>query len=98
EKKRMRFRVGLHCGNVVGGIIGENKYSYDLWGDAVNTASRMETYSEPGHVHASTEFIEVVKKQTEIMQDHPVPFMIVKREPIHVKGKGIMQTYFIEPA
>lgn len=97
EKKKMRFRVGLHCGNVVGGIIGENKYSYDLWGDAVNTASRMETYSEPGHVHASTEFIEVVKRQSEIVQDHPVPFMIVKREPIHVKGKGIMQTYFIEP-
>lgn len=97
EKKKMWFRVGLHCGNVVGGIIGENKYSYDLWGDAVNTASRMETYSEPGHVHASTEFIEVVKRQSEIVQDHPVPFMIVKREPIHVKGKGILQTYFIEP-
>ena len=97
EKKKMWFRVGLHCGNVVGGIIGENKYSYDLWGDAVNTASRMETYSEPGHVHASTEFIEVVKRQSEIVQDHPVPFMIVKREPIDVKGKGIMQTYFIEP-
>jgi len=97
EKKKMRFRVGLHCGNVVGGIIGENKYSYDLWGDAVNTASRMETYSEPGHVHASTEFIEIVKKQSETITEHPIPFLIVKREPIHVKGKGIMQTYFIEP-
>lgn len=63
----------------------------------MNTASRMETYSEPGHVHASTEFIEVVKRQSEIVQEHTVPFMIVKREPIHIKGKGIMQTYFIEP-
>ena len=98
EKKRMRFRVGLHCGNVVGGIIGENKYSYDLWGDAVNTASRMETYSEPGHVHASTEFIEVAKKQMESLNELLIPFVITKREPLQIKGKGIMQTYFIDPA
>ena len=98
EKKRMSFRVGLHCGNVVGGIIGENKYSYDLWGDAVNTASRMETYSEPGHVHASTEFIEVAKKQMESLNELPIPFVITKREPLQIKGKGIMQTYFIDPA
>ena len=98
EKKLMRFRVGLHCGNVVGGIIGENKYSYDLWGDAVNTASRMETYSEPGHVHASLEFIEIARQQSDLVTEQEMPFMIVKREPIHVKGKGIMQTYFIEPA
>jgi len=51
------IRIGLHCGSVVAGIIGEAKFAFDLWGDAVNTASRMESHGEAGKIHVSEEFV-----------------------------------------
>jgi adenylate cyclase len=55
---KVMIRIGLHSGSVVAGIIGENKFAYDMWGDAVNTASRMESHGEAGKIHVSEEFLK----------------------------------------
>ncbi|MFN8359915.1 MAG: adenylate/guanylate cyclase domain-containing protein [Candidatus Kapaibacterium sp.] len=83
----LQFRIGLHCGTVVSGVIGENKYSYDLWGDAVNTASRMESHGEAGKIHVSEDFKLAAGEK----------YTFVDRGIIDIKGKGKMKTYFLLP-
>ncbi|HNH09717.1 MAG TPA: adenylate/guanylate cyclase domain-containing protein, partial [Leptospiraceae bacterium] len=79
------IRVGIHTGSVVAGVIGKTKFVYDLWGDAVNTASRMESHGMPGKVHCS----ESVQSR---LQDK---FSFEDRGIIEVKGKGPMHTFFV---
>ena len=50
----LQLRMGIHCGSAVAGVIGKRKFTYDLWGDSVNTASRMESHGLPSRVHVST--------------------------------------------
>ncbi|MBL7998355.1 MAG: tetratricopeptide repeat protein [Candidatus Kapabacteria bacterium] len=92
---KVSIRIGLHTGNVVAGIIGENKFAYDMWGDAVNTASRMESHGEAGKIHVSDDFRTAVKtcRGTSL---HSIEF--VERGDLAIKGKGIMKTYFLERA
>jgi class 3 adenylate cyclase len=78
----IEIRIGIHTGVVVAGIIGKNKYTYDLWGDAVNVASRMESHSQAGRIHISEEFAKSIELNP--------TFTVIPRGEITIKGKGTM--------
>jgi class 3 adenylate cyclase len=88
DMKDIEIRIGIHTGEIVAGIIGKNKYTYDLWGDAVNVASRMESYSEAGRIHISEAFAKSIVQHAE--------FSLIPRGEITVKGKGTMKTFWLE--
>lgn len=79
------LRVGIHTGPVVTGVVGKRKYAYDVWGDTVNIASRLETASEPGRVNISAYTYHLVRDE----------FPCEYRGRINVKGKGEMDMYFV---
>lgn len=81
-----RMRVGIHTGPAVAGVIGAKKFAYDIWGDTVNTASRMESSCEPGRVNISEATYDLVKNK----------FNCTSRGEIEVKGKGKVGMYFVE--
>jgi guanylate cyclase len=78
-------RIGIHVGPVIAGVIGSKKFSYDIWGDAVNTASRMESSGEPGKIQISQRFYEHIK------DDYQCEY----RGQTEIKGKGMMNLYFL---
>ena len=81
----MQLRVGVHTGPVVAGVIGTQKFSYDLWGDTVNLASRMESHGVDGAVHVSAAVYERLRGQ----------YAFAERGLIPVKGKGDLTTYLL---
>ncbi len=81
-----KIRVGIHTGPVVAGVIGKNKFNYDLWGDAVNVASRMESHGIPGGIQVSEATYHFIKDK----------FIFERRGPIEIKGKGEMVTYLLK--
>ena len=80
------LRLGLHSGPLVAGVIGKNKFVYDLWGDTVNVASRMESHGKPGRIHISDATQRLLRDR----------FDCERRGEIEVKGRGKMTTYFLQ--
>lgn len=81
----LQMRFGIHTGTVVAGVIGKRKFSYDLWGDTVNVAARMEAHGIPGEIHVTAE----VRHR---LDGH---YRFQSRGPIEVKGKGTMETFLL---
>jgi adenylate cyclase len=80
------IRIGIHSGPVVAGIVGVKKFAYDIWGDTVNTAARMEQKSEAGKINISQTTYEIVKDK----------YNCTYRGEIEAKNKGMMKMYFVE--
>jgi class 3 adenylate cyclase len=83
--RRWRIRLGLHAGPIVAGIVGSSKFAYDVWGDTVNTASRLETTSVPGRIHVSADLARRLEPA----------FVVERRGMIDLKGKGSSETYWL---
>lgn len=79
-----QLRIGIHTGHLVAGVIGENKFAYDVWGDTVNTASRMESSGTPGEINISATTYERVKTYMECEY----------RGEVAAKNKGTVPMYF----
>jgi class 3 adenylate cyclase/CheY-like chemotaxis protein len=79
------LRIGLHCGPAIAGVIGRRKLFYDVWGDTINVASRLESHGVPGRVHVSSD----VRARLE------PAFVLEERGPIELKGRGRMVTHFV---
>ncbi|RYD93469.1 MAG: adenylate/guanylate cyclase domain-containing protein, partial [Sphingobacteriales bacterium] len=79
------IRIGIHSGSLIAGIVGVKKFAYDIWGDTVNTAARMEQNSAPGKINIS-EHTQLLVKAT---------FDCTYRGKLQVKGKGEMDMYFV---
>ena len=82
---QFQIRIGLNCGPVTAGVIGTHKFIYDVWGNTVNVASRMESSGETSKIHVSEQTMALTKAA--IAYSEPVE--------MEIKGKGVMKTYFI---
>ena len=90
------MRVGIHTGPVVAGIVGVKKFQYDIWGDTVNAANRMESSGEVGQVNISEATYELVKEEKEVRDGKEMPvFTFTPRGKVQAKGKGEMEMYFV---
>lgn len=85
-KPQWKLRVGIHSGPVVAGIVGQKKFAYDIWGDTVNLASRIESSGEAGKINISSQTEQLIRNQ----------FKTENRGKIKVKNKGEVEMYFVE--
>lgn len=85
-KEVFEIRIGIHTGTVVAGIVGVKKFAYDIWGDTVNTASRLESSGEPGKINISSTTYEIIKDK----------YKCTYRGKINAKNKGEIDMYFVD--
>ncbi|MGB5385328.1 MAG: adenylate/guanylate cyclase domain-containing protein, partial [Eudoraea sp.] len=85
NRTRFDVRIGINTGPVVAGVVGTKKFAYDIWGDAVNIASRMESNSQPGKINVTENTFSLIKDS----------FDCEMRGEIEVKNKGMMKMYFV---
>ena len=83
---KLRVRIGVNSGSAVGAVVGTTKFAYDLWGDTINVASRMESSGEPGR-------IQVAEGAFSRLRDK---YVLEPRGKIEIKGKGEMETWFLK--
>ncbi len=88
DQTRFDIRIGINTGPVVAGVVGTKKFAYDIWGDTVNIASRMESNSEPGKINVSENTYQLIKDQ----------FTCMYRGEIEAKNKGKLKMYFVGEA
>ena len=86
SKSKVNMRIGINSGKIVAGVIGKSKFIYDIWGDTVNVASRMESNGEAGKI-CVTEHVYNIAKDS---------FAFTGPRKVNVKGKGIMNSYLTE--
>lgn len=84
-----RIRVGVNSGHLVGGVVGIKKYLYDIFGDTINTASRMESNGEAMRLNISSNTYDLIADKAD-------KYIFTEREPLDVKGKGLLKMYFVE--
>ena len=80
-----QVRIGIHVGPVVSGVIGTGRFAYDVWGDAVHVASRLEATAEEGRIHVSKEVADLLG----------LAFRFESRGRVTLKGKGHLETFFL---
>jgi adenylate cyclase len=85
NNQTLQMRIGINSGPIVGGVIGKSRFIYDLWGDCVNTAARMESHGLPGEIHVSEHTYKLLADK----------FEFEDRGIIEIKGKGPMPTFFL---
>jgi class 3 adenylate cyclase len=85
KNENLNIRIGIHTGPLIAGVIGNKKLTYDIWGDTVNIASRMESHSENGKIQISETTYNLIKGK----------FLTEERGKIDIKGKGEMRTFYL---
>jgi len=101
--ERLAFRIGIHSGPVAAGVIGTERLQYDIWGDTVNMASRMESSGEPGRIQVSESFAKGLRAKGDGHNNTAAdasltlrPYTLAPRGEVHIKGKGLVTTYWLE--
>mgnify|MGYP001608427507 FL=1 len=91
QNSKWNLRIGIHTGSVTAGVVGDKKFAYDIWGDTVNTASRMESSGETGKINIS------VATYVHLVETHNYASLQFKhRGKIPAKNKGEIEMYFVE--
>ena len=89
NKLPIQIRIRIHSGPAVSGVIGKSKFAFDVWGDTINTAARLESNGEPGKIHLSQTTFGLLDKNSSFN---------VRSQSFSMKGKGVMQTILIGQA
>ena len=84
----VEIRIGIHTGEVIAGVVGKSKFQFDIWGDAVNVAARMESNSQAGKINISRATYDLIKENN--------TFNFIDRGDIDIKNRGKIEMFFVE--